>query len=242
MRTASKTGCLLQAEGDWERGPPAADGNQRVVALYLIDTCPPSPGASCISNPREGRGAGPPRAPRWPPIPPREAVSADLWAPMMEACATSLSLLGSPGGGVPNDSLSLLCDGQAKPGTLSHDRAPASPLPRLSQLLSTLLHSQMLSEPPRTPGLLGSRCRFFNRLVLAFGGQGPHRIYRKFSSSPGIVQGIHQLPHGPCPLVTEQPTCCRPPGRGELDAFLPIRFTLRLRGMQGEGTTRHCCL
>ena len=58
MRTASKTGGVLQTEGDWERGPPAADGNQRVVALYLIDTCPSSPGASFISNAREGRGAG----------------------------------------------------------------------------------------------------------------------------------------------------------------------------------------
>ena len=58
MRTASKTGGVLQAEGDWERGPPAADGNQRVVALYLIDTCPSPPGASFISNAREGRGAG----------------------------------------------------------------------------------------------------------------------------------------------------------------------------------------
>lgn len=66
-----------------------------------------------------------------------------------------------------------------------------SPLPSLFQLLLTLLHSQVLSEAPRIPGLLGSRCRVFNRLVLAFGGQGPHRIYRKFSSSPGIVQGIH---------------------------------------------------
>lgn len=118
-----------------------------------------------------------------------------------------------------------------------------SPLPSLFQLLLTLLLSQALSEAPRIPGLLGSRCRVFNRLVLAFGGQGPHRIYREFSSSsPGIVQGIHQLPHGPCPLATEQPTWCSPPGRGELDGLLPTRFTLRDRGMQGEGPTRHCWL
>lgn len=65
MRAASKTGCIPQAEGDWERGLPAADGNQGVGAFkaqawspYLMDTRPFSPGASFISNPREGKGAG----------------------------------------------------------------------------------------------------------------------------------------------------------------------------------------
>ena len=65
MRTASKTGCVSQAEGDWERGPPAADGNQGVGAFkaqvrspYLMDTHPFSPGASFISNSQEGRGVG----------------------------------------------------------------------------------------------------------------------------------------------------------------------------------------
>lgn len=202
----------------------------------------PLPAPRLYQTPEKGGARGSSSRSRPAAHPPREALAAGLWAPMMEACATSLSLLGSPGGGVPEDSLSLPCDGQQSPELRATTWHRASPRRRLFQLLSTLLHAEMLSEAPRTPGLLGSRCRVFNRLVLAFGGQGPHRIYRKFSSSPGVVQGVHHRPRGPCPLVTQQPTCCRPPGRGELDAFLPIRFTLRARGMQGEGPTRHCCL